>query len=128
MKDKKTLYYVTFQIFGKKGTLLTNQYLELNAPFFPEHAKLEYMRQNPDVAMKREYIVIINWWDVEDRRESYEWQLKKDQQLSNKRKAIQEEAAAGGYGQGDEAVQKVRELMNYITQEELNEEDIPPTV
>lgn len=118
--QEKRLYHVTFQVFAKAGTYLENKYYDLPAPFFPEEAKIAYMKEHPDRVIRRELIVVLAFSDQEENRVKYDWWLKKDAQLEKKRKEIEKKAASGAYGSGDDAQIEVKKALKEVRDDELN--------
>ncbi len=121
MDIEKRLYHVTFQAFRREGAVIEERYYELPAPFFPEDAKIAYMREYPDSIQRRELVIIVQFSDQEANREKVEWWKKKDAQLEKKRQAIQDKAAKGGYGSGDDAQKKVQVALKEVRNDEISE-------
>ena len=116
----KNIYCVTMQVFGKDGTVLTNEYQKLVTPFHPEEAKLMYMREHPGVVLERDNIKILSHLVIEDEiRHQKIMNFKED--ILRERELVRQDAGRGMYGDGDAAVTKVKKAMVNILERELTE-------
>jgi hypothetical protein len=108
------IHYVV-QAWTVHGPSLFDGYMVCSGSFFPEEAKIDYMRRFPDLVIKRSNVALVSWSDQTHNIDKYVEHCEEDVRMIKELEELRAESA-----QGKMSLELVREKLKEIRNARTN--------